>query len=58
MGGEDVAGTRLCKVQDRMARDTEAAIREAGFGRVEVERFSMGPGVNPVSPGISGVEVA
>ena len=42
----------------RMARDTEAAIREAGFGRVEMERFSMGPGVNPVSPGISGVAVA
>ena len=42
----------------RMARDTEAAIREAGFGRVEVERFSMGPGVNPVSPGLAGVAVA
>ena len=43
MGGEDFAGARLCKVQCRMARDTEAAIREAGFGRVELERFSMGP---------------
>jgi SAM-dependent methyltransferase len=42
----------------RMARDTEAAIREAGFGQVEVERFSMGPGVIPVSPGISGVAMA
>jgi SAM-dependent methyltransferase len=42
----------------RMVRDTEAAIRDAGFGQVEVERFSMGPGVIPVSPGISGVAVA
>ena len=64
-------GTRLRGLQERlapwwlgvtgecrMARDTEAAIREAGFGRVEVERFSMGPGVNPVSPGLAGVAVA
>lgn len=61
-------GTRLRGVQERLApwwlgvtgecrlaRDTEAAIREAGFGRVEVERFSMGPAVNPTSPHVAGV---
>jgi SAM-dependent methyltransferase len=42
----------------RLARDTETAIRNAGFARVAIERFSMGPGVNPVSPGIAGVAVA
>jgi SAM-dependent methyltransferase len=64
-------GTRLRGVQERlapwwldvtgecrMARDTEASIRSAGFGHVEVERFSMGPGVSPVSPGIAGVAMA
>jgi SAM-dependent methyltransferase len=42
----------------RLARDTEAAISGAGFATVQVERFSMGPGMNPVSPGIAGVAVA